>query len=99
MILKLIQKLFRPNRLFVCAVNTPHIETQEAAKAFTRLFATEDGQKVLGYLQRMTFQRVLGPESPDSHIRYNEGQRAVMAMILRMIERGARRPQSPENKS
>ncbi|NQZ14820.1 MAG: hypothetical protein HRT94_08385 [Alphaproteobacteria bacterium] len=57
-------------------------------RVFTRLFSTEDGQKVLGYLQVMTFQRAYGPNATDEQLRHAEGQRSLMATILRMIDRG-----------
>lgn len=57
-------------------------------KAFARLFATEDGQLVLSHLSAMTFQRAYGPEAPDEQLRHAEGQRALMAGILRLIDRG-----------
>lgn len=63
-------------------------ELREIEKAFTRLFSTEDGQKVLSHLQTITFQRALGPTTADEHLRYIEGQRSLMATILRLIDRG-----------
>lgn len=63
-------------------------EMREIERAFARLFATEDGQKVLAHLQVITFQRALGASTPDEQIRYAEGQRALMATILRLIDRG-----------
>ncbi|MGH1375595.1 MAG: hypothetical protein ACRBCK_04520 [Alphaproteobacteria bacterium] len=63
-------------------------ERRETEKAFARLFASEDGKKVLGHLQAITFGRALGPASPDAHLRYIEGQRALVATILRLIDRG-----------
>lgn len=63
-------------------------EMKTIERAFARLFTTEDGQKVLAYLQVLTFQRALGPVTPDEHLRYQEGQRALMATILRLIDRG-----------
>lgn len=67
-------------------------ELRETEKAFARLFATEDGQKVLSHLQVITFQRALGPGVADDQLRYLEGQRAMVATILRLIDRG-RNPQ------
>jgi hypothetical protein len=64
------------------------IEMREIEKAFARLFATEDGQKVLAHLQVLTFQRALGPGVADEQLRYIEGQRSMVATILRMIDRG-----------
>ena len=63
-------------------------EMREVEKAFARLFATQDGQKVLAHLQVLTFQRALGPTSPDEQLRYMEGQRSMVATILRLIDRG-----------
>ncbi len=63
-------------------------EMREIEKAFARLFASHDGQKVLAHLQVTTFQRALGPGSSDEHLRYLEGQRAMVATILRLIDRG-----------
>ena len=68
------------------------IELREIEKAFARLFASEDGQKVLSHLQVITFQRALGPGVADEQLRYLEGQRAMVATILRLIDRG-RNPQ------
>ena len=67
-------------------------ELREVEKAFARLFSTEDGQKVLSHLQVVTFQRALGPGAGDEQLRYIEGQRAMVATILRLIDRG-RKPQ------
>jgi hypothetical protein len=36
----------------------------------------------------MTFSRVYGPDALDNHLRYAEGQRALVANILRMVDRG-----------
>ncbi len=63
-------------------------EMREVEKAFARLFSSEDGQKVLAHLQVVTFQRALGPGSPDEQLRYMEGQRSLVATILRLIDRG-----------
>lgn len=63
-------------------------ETADIERAFARLFSTEDGQKVLAYLQVLTFQRAFGPATPDEQLRYVEGQRSLMATILRLIDRG-----------
>lgn len=64
------------------------IEQKDMERVFARLFSTENGQKVLAYLQVVTFQRALGATAPDEHLRYMEGQRAMVATILRLIDRG-----------
>lgn len=77
------------NEGFVYTAPTPvRSETREIEKACARLFASDDGRKVLGYLQAVTFQRALNAECSDAQLRYAEGQRAMVANILRLIERG-----------
>ncbi len=63
-------------------------DLQSTERAFARLFSTQDGRQVLGYLQAITFQRALGPTSTDDQLRHMEGQRSMMAAILRLIDRG-----------
>lgn len=63
-------------------------EARDVERIFARLFSSEDGQKVLSHLQVMTFGRALGPGAPDEQLRYIEGQRAMVATILRLIDRG-----------
>ena len=77
------------NKGYVYAAPDPgKIERGEMERAFARLFLTQDGRRVLGYLQAVTFQRALGPSAPDEQLRYMEGQRAMVATILRLIDRG-----------
>lgn len=64
------------------------LEQKDMERVFTRLFSTEDGQRALSYLQVMTFQRAHGPNVSDEQLRYSEGQRSLVATILRMIDRG-----------
>lgn len=76
----LVHKPYEPDRA----------ELREIEKAFARLFSSDDGQKVLSYLQVITFNRALGPGSPEEQLRYLEGQRSLVATILRLIDRGRR---------
>ena len=64
------------------------MEARDIERAFARLFSSEDGQKVLSHLQVITFQRALGPGSADAQLRYVEGQRSLVATILRLVDRG-----------
>lgn len=74
---------------FVYETPSPaRMEMGDVERSFARLFSTTDGRNVLGYLQAMTFQRALGPASSDEQLRYMEGQRAMVANILRLIDRG-----------
>ena len=64
------------------------LEQKEIERSFARVFSSEEGKKVLAWLQVMTFQRVSGASTPDEQLRYMEGQRSLVASILRMIDRG-----------
>jgi hypothetical protein len=63
-------------------------DLRDVEKSFARLFSSDDGRRVLSHLQAVTFCRALGPESSEESLRYAEGKRALMATILRMIDRG-----------
>ncbi len=63
-------------------------EMREVEKAFARLFSTDDGQKVLAHLQVMTFQRAMDATAANEQLRHMEGQRSLLAIILRLIDRG-----------
>ncbi len=63
-------------------------DQSDIEKAFARVFSTEDGQCVLSHLQSITFQRALGPEASDTQLRYLEGQRAMIATIMKLIRSG-----------
>ena len=61
---------------------------QDIERVFARLFSSDDGRKVLAHLQVMTFSRAYGPDASDQLLRYAEGQRALVANILRLVDRG-----------
>ena len=64
------------------------LSQQDIERAFARCFSTDDGKKVLAHLQVMTFSRAYGPDTSDQQLRYAEGQRALVATVLRLIDRG-----------
>jgi hypothetical protein len=73
---------------FAVADHVSKLEQRDIERCFARLFSTEDGKKVLAWLQVITFQRAQGINSTDDQLRYAEGQRSLMASILRLIDRG-----------
>lgn len=64
------------------------LEQKEIERSFARVFSTDEGKKVLAWLQVMTFHRAAGASSSDEQLRYMEGQRGLVASVLRMIDRG-----------
>jgi hypothetical protein len=57
-------------------------------KAFTRCFSGPDGQQVLDHLKRLMLDRRLAPSASHAELWHLEGQRAAIAHVLGMIERG-----------
>lgn len=64
----------------------------ELARAFAGCFRGSHGLRVLRHLRALTLNRVLGPESPDSLLRYVEGQRQLVVYICTLVERANRWP-------
>lgn len=58
------------------------------ARRTARLFATPDGQAVLGHLKEMTIDRCLSPDAGDGALRHLEGQRHLVLHLLALIRRG-----------
>ncbi len=85
----MFRKLTR-NRPVFAMPETNRMDKQAIEKAYARLFSTEDGRAVLGHLQALAFMRAYSAESSDQQIRYAEGQRALVAQILRLIDAGRR---------
>ena len=52
------------------------------------MFATEDGAVVLDHLKAMAFLRCYGADATEAQIRHAEGQRALVAQVLRLIQAG-----------
>lgn len=63
-------------------------EQRDIEHAFARLFSSEDGKKVLAWLQVMTFHRAGTSQTTEEYLRHMEGQRSLVATILRMIDHG-----------
>ncbi|MQX35480.1 hypothetical protein [Roseospira navarrensis] len=62
------------------------------ARACARLFAHDDGRRLLAHLHALTLGRHLGPESSDAALRHLEGQRALVAHLTRLIAEGGGTP-------
>lgn len=83
------RKLFKPKSAPVFWLPQPLSgDRRHVEKSYARLFSSEDGKTVLGHLQNLTFARAYSAEVPEGHLRYAEGQRALVGMILRWINAG-----------
>jgi len=61
-------------------------------KIASRIFQSHEGRYLLDYLRAITIERTLGPDASDSLLRHLEGQRQLVAMLTKMVERGAQQP-------
>lgn len=52
------------------------------------LFSEPTGQAVLKYLRSVTIEMVGGPEISDATLRHLEGQRYIVGLIERHVQRG-----------
>jgi len=55
---------------------------------FYKLFTTQGGSEVLKYLKSLTIDAVAGPEISDTGLRHLEGQRYLVGLIQRRINKG-----------
>ena len=73
-------------------VAAAHQADSELARAFGSCFRGSHGSRVLRHLRALTLDRALGPESPDTLLRYVEGQRQLVAYICALVERANQGP-------
>ncbi len=88
MLMTALSKSLNRNRPVFEMPDISRMERQEIEKSYARLFSSEDGQRVLAHLQTMAFMRAYSAESSDEQIRYAEGQRALVANVMRLINAG-----------
>jgi hypothetical protein len=55
---------------------------------FRALFSTPGGSQVLKYLKALTLEAVAGPEISSDSLRHLEGQRYLVGLIQRRINKG-----------
>lgn len=60
--------------------------SEKVATCFTRAFGTPDGQRVLEHLEKMFPENTTN--QPSDELRYYVGQRNVIKVIHKLIEKG-----------
>lgn len=58
------------------------------AVVYAKTFSRPDGAIVLADLKRRTMERILPPNASDSELWFLEGQRALVAQIIALIQQG-----------
>ena len=61
---------------------------QGLASAVARCFSSRDGQRVLKHLRAVTLERTLSPAASDAMLRHLEGQRSLVAYLVKLTARG-----------
>ena len=70
------------------AAEAARADHRALTSAFARCFRGRDGEMVLAYLRAVTLGRALGPGASDAVLRHLEGQRQLVAHVIRLIARG-----------
>ena len=55
---------------------------------FYKMFTTSGGSEILKYLKSLTLEAVAGPEISDTQLRHLEGQRYLVGLIQRRVNKG-----------
>ena len=63
-------------------------EEEKLNSAFSALFSTDVGASVLQYLKSITIESVAGSEISDNSLRHLEGQRYLVGLIQRRVNKG-----------
>ena len=64
---------------------------------FYKMFNTDGGSFILKYLKALTLEAVAGPEISDQHLRHLEGQRYLVGLIQRRVNKGVSQNKVQEN--
>tara|TARA_R100000458_G_C8256343_1_gene232436 strand:- start:888 stop:1130 length:243 start_codon:yes stop_codon:yes gene_type:complete len=65
-------------------------EDERISKNLLGLFNTPNGTEVLKYLKSVTIEAVSGPNISDAELRHIEGQRYLVALIVKRINHAQR---------
>ncbi len=66
----------------------PAEQETELNSLFLNVFNTKNGQKLMNYLKSITIEAVAGSEVSDATLRHLEGQRYMVGLIQRRINKG-----------
>ena len=66
---------------------------------FYKMFNTAGGSEILKHLKSLTLEAVAGPEISDTALRHLEGQRYIVGLIQRRVNKGVSQNMIQENKN
>lgn len=82
-------KQTKPNRIL--GLDNFERDTQQEEllnTLFESVFKQENAQEILRYLKQITIESVAGSEISDSALRHLEGQRYIVGLIQRRVNKG-----------
>ena len=79
-----------PQHLGVDGYPRPKQKDEEISKVIDSVFKTPNGKEMLQYLRSITIDAVSGPNISDPELRHLEGQRYLVALIVKRINHATR---------
>ena len=79
-----------PQHLGVDGYPRPKQKDEEISKVIDSVFKTPNGKEMLQYLRSITIDAVSGPNIPDIELRHLEGQRYLVALLVKRINHATR---------
>ena len=79
-----------PQHLGVDGYPRPKQKDEEISKVIDSVIKTPNGKDMLQYLRSITIDAVSGPNISDPELRHLEGQRYLVALIVKRINHATR---------
>ena len=79
-----------PQHLGVDGYPRPKQKDEEISKVIDSVFKTPNGKEMLQYLRSITIDAVSGPNISDIELRHLEGQRYLVALLVKRINHAMR---------
>ena len=76
------------NHIGLDGIHRPKAQEDKLSLDILALFSQPTGQEVLKYFRSITIEMVGGPDISDGALRHLEGQRHIVGLIERHIQRG-----------
>jgi hypothetical protein len=77
-----------PNHIGLDGIPRAKAEEDKISLNIASVFSEPTGKEILKYLRSITIEMVGGPDITDATLRHLEGQRHVVGLIERHIQRG-----------
>jgi len=79
-----------PQHLGVDGYPRPKEKDEQISKVIDSVFKTPNGKEVLQYMRTITIDAVSGPNISDIELRHLEGQRYLVALLVKRINHATR---------